>query len=259
MTSRGLSQCLWAKYSLGFEVEGSEMKTQLELGGTELVAWYQRYETPSLRFQGELLTRPNSYLATEQYFNQSKIGDLFAILEWHLRLVEELHRDFGVDLSINIHNSMVESASDRDRFLELLSREEHSVTFEFTETRPMPQPDVSNRLLRSIRELGHRSSLDDFGTGYNGISLLTDYDFDVIKIDRSLVAGFETQIEKQQAMRLLARMLDVLGKSHVVEGVETENAHEFLLDAGFSVFQGYLFHQPEPVVNLIRNVREEVV
>ena len=235
------------------------METQLEVAGTQLVAWYQRYETPSLQFVGELLTRPDSLFGPEEYFNRAKIAQLFEILEWHLGVVAELHHDYGVDLSINIHNSMVDAEIDRDRFLELIGREDHSVTFEFTETCPMPPVDVSNRLLRNIRELGHRSSLDDFGTGFNGISLLTDYDFDVVKIDRSLLADITTESQKQQAMRLLARTLDVLGKSHVVEGVETEEVHKILLEAGFSVFQGYLIHRPEPLLGLISSARKEVV
>jgi len=240
-------------------LEGGHVETQLEVAGDQLVAWYQRYETPSVQFVGELLTRPDSLHGPEEYFNRSKIAQLFEILEWHLRVVRELHRDFGVDLSINIHNSMVDAETDRDRFLELISSEDHPVTFEFTETSPMPPADVSNRLLRNIRELGHRSSLDDFGTGFNGISLLTDYDFDSVKIDRSLLANIETQPQKQQAMRILARTLDVLGKSHVVEGVETEAVHEILLESGFSVFQGYLFHRPEPLLGLISRTREEVI
>jgi len=239
-------------------LEGGNVDTQLEVAGDQLVAWYQRYETPSLRFTGELLTRPDSLLGPEEYFNRSKIAPLFEILEWHLGLVAELHHDHEVDLSINIHNSMVDADTDRDRFLEIIGREDHPVTFEFTETCPMPPVDISNRLLRSIRELGHRSSLDDFGAGFNGISLLADYDFDVVKIDRSLLTDIETQPQKQQAMRLLARTLDVLGKSHVVEGVENEAVHQILLEAGFSVFQGYLFHRPEPLLGLISNAREEV-
>lgn len=234
------------------------MDTQLDVDGDQLVAWYQRYETPSLRFTGELLTRPDSLSGPEEYFKRSEIARLFEILEWHLGLVAELHHDYGVDLSINIHNSMVDAEIDRDRFLELIGREDHPVTFEFTETSPMPPVDISNRLLRSIRELGHRSSLDDFGTGFNGISLLTDYDFDVVKIDRLLLADIGTQPQKQQAMRLLARTLDVLGKSHVVEGVETEAVHQILLEAGFSVFQGFLFHRPEPLLGLISTARKEV-
>ena len=65
------------------------MDTQIELSGDHLVAWCHRYETPSLRFTGELLTRLDSLLGPEEYFNRSKIAELFEILEWHLGPVSE--------------------------------------------------------------------------------------------------------------------------------------------------------------------------
>jgi EAL domain-containing protein (putative c-di-GMP-specific phosphodiesterase class I) len=42
-------------------------------------------------------------------------------------------------------------------------------------------------------------------------------------------------------------MLDVLGKKHVVEGIEDDEVHRLLCQAGFSTYQGYLFQRPEPL------------
>ena len=83
------------------------------------------------------------------------------------------------------------------------------------------------------------------------MSLLTDYDFDVVKIDRSFTANLLKNPERQRMMKLLFQLLDVLGKQHVVEGIENEEVHEFLVDIGFNIFQGFLFHRPEPVEALL--------
>jgi EAL domain-containing protein (putative c-di-GMP-specific phosphodiesterase class I) len=115
----------------------------------------------------------------------------------------------------------------------------------------MPIMESSNRFLRELRALGHLSALDDFGTGHNGMSLLTDYDFDVVKVDRSLLTNLLTSSERQRSINLLVQLLDVLGKRHVVEGIENEEVHRYLVDAGFTTFQGFLFHRPEPVAQLL--------
>ena len=227
------------------------MQTNLELDGTRLEAWFQHYEMEGSVLAGEILTRPCTAVDPETYFADLGVVEQFSVLEWHLGLSRVIADVLGASVAINIHNRLVESEPDRDRFIDLIAANETPVTLEFTETYPMPPVEVANRMLREIRECGHRSALDDFGAGLNGMSLLTDYDFDVIKLDRSLILDLAIRPEKQRTMKILAQMIEVLGKSHVVEGVETEDVHRMLIDAGFRNFQGYLFHRPQPLVELI--------
>jgi EAL domain-containing protein (putative c-di-GMP-specific phosphodiesterase class I) len=111
----------------------------------------------------------------------------------------------------------------------------------------MPPIDASNMMLRQLREMGHKSALDDFGTGLNGMSLLTDYDFDIIKLDRSLTFDLLHRVEKQKTIKLIHQILDVLGKDHVAEGIETQEVLDILVSHGFKTFQGFLFAQPVSV------------
>ena len=237
------------------------MEPWLQVGDDRLVAYFQRYrvENEPDVLRGELLTKPDGCRTPESYFSRLAIADQFAILEWHLRLSAELAELCQAIVSINIHNSMIESEDGQQRLLSLLAAHPVSVTLEFTETYPMPQIDASNRLLRGIRELGHFSALDDFGTGFNEMSLLTDFDFDVIKIDQSLSANLATDPGKQRSLGLLAKILDVLGKDHVVEGVESEDVYQLLVDIGFVTFQGFLFHAPERVTDVCPIVQSDTM
>jgi EAL domain-containing protein (putative c-di-GMP-specific phosphodiesterase class I) len=169
-----------------------------------------------------------------------------------------MHDLLGAHLAININNMIVETDESRTRFLAIVERASAPTTFEFTETYPMPPIAASNRLLRDIRTLGHTSALDDFGTGLNGMSLLTDYDFDIIKIDRSLVFDLPGRAEKQKTLRLVLEMLRVLGKDHVVEGIETQEVLDILTGMGYSTFQGYLIGKPAPVARVVAEADQGV-
>ena len=229
------------------------MSAQLQVGDNLLTAYFQRYrvEGDLSSMAGELLTKLDDDASPESYFSSLSLADQFAILEWHLELSVELAIERDIDVSINVHNSLVEHEEDRRRFIALLAKYRNPVTLEFTETYPMPGSAISNALLREIRELGHLSALDDFGTGHNQTSLLTDYDFDVVKIDRSLSATLASNPQRQRLMGLLFQYLKALGKDHVVEGVEDEIVHRLLVEEGFTNFQGFLFHRPVPVAGVL--------
>ncbi len=230
-----------------------------EVGGVLLTPFFQRYlllDSPGLTL-GELLSKPAAARPTEEFFASLSMEDQFEILEWQIRLQHVMNEHTGARVSINVHNRVVETDAARRRFLHLVARVSAPTTFEFTETYPMPPVGASNHLLRDIRDLGHTSALDDFGTGLNGMSLLTDYDFDIIKLDRSLVFDLPIRAEKRKTLRLVREMLQVLGKAHIVEGVENEEVLDILQELGFRSFQGYFCAMPAPLSALVSPPAEE--
>lgn len=234
------------------------MSEQLQVNDETLTAYFQQYRSDDQCgvIQGELLTKLEAGEKPGAFFSSLSRVDQFAILAWQLELSVDLAAERDISVSINVHNSLLEFDEDRHRLIELLSRFDNPVTLEFTETYPMPPMEIANPLLQEIRELGHHSALDDFGIGYNQMSLLMNYDFDSVKIDRSLSATLASNPERQRLMTLLFRYLDVLGKRHVVEGVEKEVVHRFLVETGFSTFQGFLFHCPSLVSDILSPHRE---
>lgn len=234
---------------------------ELTLDGVVIEPYFQQYECSkeSVTRRGELLSRPTGHPRVEEFFDGLDYAQQLAVFTWQLELKEEFATATDCRLSINVDNSLLDSTEQRGAFVDLVSRYPTPATFEFTETHPMPPVDVSNHLLRSIRELGHLTALDDFGTGLNGMSLLTDYDFDVVKVDRSLSFDIASRIEKQKTLKLINRMIAVLGKKHVVEGVEEDDVFRLLSKAGFTTFQGYLFHRPAPLRDAMARLTREGV
>ena len=85
------------------------------------------------------------------------------------------------------------------------------------------------------------SSLDDFGTGYSSLSHLSALPFDVLKIDRTFVAG----IGRRSSEAVIA-LGHELGLTVVAEGVETREELAFVREHGCDQVQGFLFSRPVP-------------
>ena len=230
-----------------------EKLNAITVRGVELEAFYQRYFFSSEpdRIAGEILTRPDGIVDIERFFSSLGMDECMRILAWQFEIKESLAGACGAHCSVNVHNSVLASGHRRGRLTELIASHTSPMTLEFTESYPMPSSDVSNAFLRDIRDLGHTSALDDYGAGADSRDLLDDFDFDIIKIDRSLVLGLDSSTAMQQEMARIACALAELGKDHVVEGVETIEVFDLLEAAGFTTFQGYLFLPPVPVSEML--------
>ncbi|HWC39660.1 MAG TPA: EAL domain-containing protein [Acidimicrobiales bacterium] len=111
---------------------------------------------------------------------------------------------------------------------------------EITETALVSSPSIRSTLWR-LRDLGVRLVVDDFGTGYSSLTSVRELPVDVVKIDRSFVAGLGRRTKDETIVRTivdLARSLDMLT---VGEGVETADQAAILAELGCELGQGYLF------------------
>jgi len=224
-----------------------------EINGVEVRVYFQQYfdTRKDQPLRGELLTHPLQPIQSGEFFTELEISTQGDLLAWLIEAANELAEKFDIHSSINIHNSFIEPTTGREMFLKLIAEAHQSITVEFTEAFRMPPVETSNSILRRVRELGHKSALDDFGTGLNGMSLFVNYDFDEIKIDRILTVGIEKSAKKAKVLALIKEMLTVLDKTHVIEGVETKDVYEVLRNLGFTTFQGFYFHKPVPVSDLL--------
>lgn len=224
-----------------------------------MTAYFQPYfDTRSDQpLRGELLTHPLQPIQSGDFFSDLEISTQGELLSWLIDAANELATKYNIHSSINIHNSFVEPIEGREIFLKLIEQASSPITIEFTETFRMPPVLDSNAMLRRLREMGHTTALDDFGTGLSGMSLLVDYDFDEIKIDRILTVGIDQLPKKGKVLSLINEMLTVLGKSHVIEGVETKEVFDTLCKLGFTTFQGFYFHKPIPVSEYLEELEVE--
>ncbi|MDX6215284.1 MAG: hypothetical protein QOG99_868, partial [Frankiales bacterium] len=114
----------------------------------------------------------------------------------------------------------------------------------------LSRPD-GPELLARLRALGVSLAIDDFGTGYAGLGYLQRFPtLDVIKLDRSFVAGLGREPVSEHIVRSVVELARGCGLQLVTEGVETEEQAADLFELGVRYAQGYLFGRPVPVEEL---------
>lgn len=102
------------------------------------------------------------------------------------------------------------------------------------------------RVIRQIKENGFIVSIDDFGVKNANLSLFTSAEFDVLKLDKSLIS---TLIGNERARAVIASISDICRRMKVkliAEGVESEEQLEILREIKCGGAQGYLFSKPIP-------------
>ncbi|QZH75357.1 MAG: EAL domain-containing protein [Erythrobacter sp.] len=102
------------------------------------------------------------------------------------------------------------------------------------------------RALSLLSQAGVRIALDDFGTGYASLTHLREFRVDVLKVDRTFVAGIGKNPDDTAIVRALIGLGNSLGIETVGEGIETNEQAAFMRTHGCDVGQGYLFSPAEP-------------
>lgn len=126
---------------------------------------------------------------------------------------------------------------------------------EVTESYFIANPDEARRAIDTIRAQGIAVSLDDFGTGYSSIGYLRSFNFDKLKLDRSLIMGLGQDERVQRLVKATIALAEALDLKVTAEGVETDEEADLLKTAGCAEFQGFLFAKPsspEVVTNLMQ-------
>lgn len=209
-------------------------------------------KTNSADFYVEILSRPRwkpgaAPINIAEFFHRLAPAERFEIFDAQNHLADQLFAATRITSSINLDNELVESEDFRTQVLQSIEGANAPTIYEFTEVHPMPPSELMNPIFKVLRDAGKRSALDDFGTGFNGMSLFVDFDFDIVKIDRSLIVDIDVRPVKLKVLRLICEMIETLGKEHVVEGVETPSQLNKLRECGFHTFQGFALHRPDPV------------
>ncbi|SEG78784.1 PAS domain S-box-containing protein/diguanylate cyclase (GGDEF) domain-containing protein [Marinobacterium lutimaris] len=130
---------------------------------------------------------------------------------------------------------------------------------EITEGLMIDNYSNSLMLLHKLRDLGITLAIDDFGTGYSSLSYLKKMPVQVLKIDRSFVQDLPDDRDDLAITSTIILMARQLGLQVLAEGIETSEQHQFLLNSGCPVGQGFLFDRPLPLEEIIQRYSQETL
>lgn len=148
-------------------------------------------------------------------------------------------------------------AADLARSLEAIGASPRDMIVEVSETLLLRGAEAGMMLHRLHEFAGRGFSIgfDDFGTGHASLTHLRELPLDIIKIDRSFIAGIE---DNTRDAALVSGMIDLahrLGLTTIAEGVETTEQARLLRRVGCDVVQGFLLSRPVDADSLPGAVR----
>jgi len=118
------------------------------------------------------------------------------------------------------------------------------ITFEVTEGEEVRDRAHPVNIFHEYRKFGFKTAIDDFGAGYAGLTLLSEYQPDIVKIDMELVRKIEDSAAKRAIVKGVIAMCSELNINVLAEGIETIAERDCLHELGIDLMQGYLFCKP---------------
>lgn len=122
-----------------------------------------------------------------------------------------------------------------------------NLELEVTESSFIVDEQIARQSLEDLHQLGVTLSLDDFGTGFSSFDYLKKYPFDAIKIDKSFIFHLDNNEEDKEIVRSIVSVAKKLNLQVTVEGVETQQHEQFIVDEGCHYGQGYFYARPMPI------------
>lgn len=219
-----------------------DARSQTMIGVEALARW-------SRRPAGEL--KPDDFIPIAE-----TSGLIYSLGQFVLRRAcSDLQQLHALKLSVNISPAQFRDPEFEDkvaRVLETCLFPAHRLQLEVTETYVLENPERARSAIANLKALGTAVALDDFGTGYSSIGYLRRFNFDTIKIDKSLAGLVDDDEQASALVSGTIRIASALGMQVVAEGVENEKQMKLLRLAGCDQLQGYYFSEPMPLNDILQ-------
>ncbi|MGV6813638.1 MAG: bifunctional diguanylate cyclase/phosphodiesterase [Phycisphaerales bacterium] len=204
-----------------------------------------RWEHPELG-----MVRPDHFIPIAE-----DTGQIVELGTWILReACEQMIRwdhEFALDGTHSINVNVAKRQLIQPDFLKIVKETlketglaANRLKIEITESTAIDPRHDMTEVIRRVRDLGIRIAMDDFGTGHSSLSLLHQFDFDILKIDQSFVRGMEESREMSAVLHSIISLAQNTGMTVVAEGAETEEQVACLISHGCDLVQGYYFSKP---------------
>jgi diguanylate cyclase (GGDEF)-like protein len=125
------------------------------------------------------------------------------------------------------------------------------IILELTEREQIEEMERLRRNVAACRRVGFRLAADDVGAGNAGLRLLSQVQFDIVKIDLSLVQDGAVHEASKSVVGALQDLARRWGASVIAEGIETPAQLRIVRELEIAAGQGYLLGRPMTVEELV--------
>ena len=151
-------------------------------------------------------------------------------------------RPAGTYLAVNLSPSSLLS----DEVLRVLPQDLGGLVVEITENELVSGDTAIRQALAELRSRHARLAVDDTGSGYAGLTHVMRVQPDIIKLDRTLVTGVDSDPAKAALINSFVRYARDIDAEVCAEGVETLQELACLADLDVAFGQGYGIARPSP-------------
>jgi len=267
-------KCLIGKEDLGYLLRRREIENAVQRGLNNRT--FEVYYQPTVSADGmtvhgaEALVRLNDEklgrLFPDEFIPVCEqiglIGDLddFVLGEGCKFIAGGVPDSLGVG-SVNVNLSALQCINPdiAERLLHIVDEsgvDRSRINFEITESVSPDDYEKMKSVVGKLKQYGFRVYMDDYGTGYSNVQALFSMDFDVVKIDKSILWGAEKSDFGRVILESSVQMLRRMRMGILVEGVETKEQARLLKDLGVDYFQGYLVSRPLPESDFVAFLKD---
>ena len=188
-----------------------------------------------------------------------QIGDW--VMKQALNDLSVISKYMDVSMSINVSAHQFGDRLFVDKLKKVLAKtavNPNQVRLEITESMVMDNVEMAIEKMKILANDGISFSIDDFGTGYSSLAYLKRLPVDLLKIDKSFVLDITNDSNDAVIVETILAMAHHMQIDVIAEGVETVEVLDFLKSKGCRKFQGYLFHRPMPLDELIKLITNKL-
>lgn len=252
---------------------GKNLKKALE--NNEIVLYYQpRIDTETVQITGaeahiRWIHPKWGVISPDKFLNEAEENGLLTEMdEWLLKEVCSQIREWRENgkktVPISIHISAAQLVKP-DWPSKVAATIKHAgingndIEFEITESIIFNNSEMVKRTISKLKDLGIRLILSGFGKGVSSPIYLTEYPFDGIKIEKSLIRKMHQNEKILHLIKTINYMANGLQLKTIAGSVETIEQYMTLQANQYSEMQGYLFSKPVPVYKFENLMKKEIL
>jgi EAL domain-containing protein (putative c-di-GMP-specific phosphodiesterase class I) len=190
------------------------------------------------RFAHEPIRPPDAWFSEARELGYAERLELLSV-ERALAVVEQLPDHWFVSVNVSPDTAM---SPELTSVLDAVPGEK--VVLELTEQNEVSDYDFLAPYLAFYRARGIRVAVDDAGAGYAGLQHILSLTPEILKLDRQLICGIDSDLARRSLVRCLVDFASEIGATVLAEGISSAAELDVLRAAGVTLGQGYYLGRP---------------